>query len=49
MFEFNNLQWTRQPDNYIIEKERTTITTEIEAVQKVLGENIDRTYKTFNG
>ena len=27
MFEFNNLQWTRQPDNYIIEKERTTITT----------------------
>ena len=27
MFEFNNLQWTRQPDNYIIEKERITITT----------------------
>ena len=27
MFEFNNLQWTRQPDNYIIEKERIAITT----------------------
>lgn len=32
-----------------LDTERTTITTEIEAVQKVLGENIDRTYKTFNG
>lgn len=32
-----------------LDTERTTITTEIEAVQKVLGENIDRTYKVFNG
>ena len=32
-----------------LDTERTTITTEIEAVEKVLGENIDRTYKTFNG
>ena len=32
-----------------LDTERTTLTTEIEAVEKVLGENIDRTYKTFNG
>lgn len=32
-----------------LDTERTTITTEIEAVQKVLTDNIDRTYKVFNG
>lgn len=32
-----------------LDTERTTITTEIEAVKKVLDENIERTYKTFNG
>ena len=32
-----------------LDTERNTLSTEMEAVQKVLGENIDRTYKTFNG
>lgn len=32
-----------------LDTERSTITTEIEAVQKVLNDNIERTYKTFNG
>ena len=30
-----------------LDTERNTLSTELEAVQKVLGENIDRTYKTF--
>ena len=31
-----------------LDTERNTLSTEMEAVQKVLGENIERTYKTFN-
>ena len=31
-----------------LDTERKTLSTEMEAVQKVLGENIDRTYKTFS-
>jgi len=30
-----------------LDTERNTLSTEMEAVQKVLSENIDRTYKTF--
>lgn len=32
-----------------LDTERTQITTETEAVKKVLGENVERTYKTFSG
>lgn len=31
-----------------LDTERSTLSTEMEAVQKVLSENIERTYKTFN-
>ena len=31
------------------DNERTQITTEIEAVQKVIGDNIEASYKTFSG
>ena len=32
-----------------LDTRRTQITTELEAVKGVLGDNIDRTYKTFSG
>lgn len=32
-----------------LDTERQELTTELEAVEKVMGENVDRTYKTFNG
>ena len=32
-----------------LDNERTQITTEIEAVEKVVGDNIESTYKTFSG
>ena len=32
-----------------LDNERTQITTEIEAVEKVINDNIESTYKTFSG
>ena len=32
-----------------LDSERTQITTEIEALDKVIGDNIEGTYKTFSG
>jgi len=32
-----------------LDNERTQITTEIEAVEKVIQENIESSYKTFSG
>ena len=32
-----------------LDNERTQITTEIEALKKVIGDNIESSYKTFSG
>ena len=32
-----------------LDNERTQITTELEALKKVVGDNIEKTYKTFSG